>query len=190
MSHEITEILMAAREAPERAADRLLPLIYDQLKALAQRHLGRENPGHTLQATALVHEAYVHLVDQTRATFRDRHHFFAVAATAMRRILVDHARTKGRTKRGGDRKRIELDMVVDLAADTGIDLPSLDAALERLNQVDERKAKLVDLRFFAGLTIEEAAEVLELSPATAKRDWIVAKGILYRELTGEKLLSE
>lgn len=183
---EVTLILQNAVSGDSRAADRLLPLIYDELRELAQRQLRRESPAHTLQPTALVHEAYLHLVDQSKASFNDRHHFFAVAATAMRRILIDHARSRGRVKRGGGQRRVELDAAVDAVAASGVDLQELDAAMLKLGEVDARKAKLVELRFFGGLTIEEAAKVLEISPATAKRDWVVAKGFLYREITGEQ----
>ncbi len=187
---EVTLILRDAVGGDARAADRLLPLIYDELREMAQRQLGRESPAHTLQPTALVHEAYLHLVDQSRASFHDRHHFFAVAATAMRRILIDHARTRGRLKRGSGQKRVELDAAVDAVAESGVDLQDLDAAMTRLEAVDARKSKLVELRFFGGLTIEEAAKVLDVSPATAKREWVVAKGFLYREITGEQVPNE
>lgn len=187
---QVTLILREVVEGDERAADRLLPLIYDDLRAMAQRQLGNESPGHTLQPTALVHEAYLHLVDQSQATFHDRHHFFAVAATAMRRILIDHARTRGRVKRGGGQKRVELDAAVDAVVASGVDLQDLDVAMKKLDAVDARKAKLVELRFFGGLTIEQAAEVMGISPATAKREWAVARGFLYREVTGEQAPNE
>jgi RNA polymerase sigma factor (TIGR02999 family) len=182
---QVTLMLHEVADGNVRAADQLLPLVYDELRALASRNLGRERSGHTLQATALVHEAYLHLVDQTRASFRDRQHFFAVAATAMRRILVDHARTHGRLKRGAGLQRQQLDLVVENMTTSGVDPEGLNEALNKLSQVDARKARLVELRFFGGLTIEEAAQVLEIAPATAKRDWLVAKGFIYREMTGE-----
>lgn len=183
---DVTIMLRNMATGDPRAADKLLPLIYDELRDMARRQLVNERASHTLQATALVHEAYLHLVDQAQATFNDRHHFFAVAAVAMRRILVDHARTRGRQKRGGELQRVELDAAVDAVADSGIDLQELDSALQRLSDVDSRKAKLVELRFFGGLTIEAAASVLSISPATAKREWVIAKGFLFRELNGEQ----
>ena len=139
-SADLTLILHESVGGDARAADRLLPLIYDELRQMAQRQLGRESPAHTLQSTALVHEAYLHLVDQSRASIHDRDHFFAVAATAMRRILIDHARTRGRVKRGGGQKRVELDAAVDAVAESGVDLQDLDAALKRLEAVDVRKS--------------------------------------------------
>jgi RNA polymerase sigma factor (TIGR02999 family) len=182
---EVTLFLQEAAAGSSKAADRLLPLVYGELRALAQRQLGRESAGHTLQATALVHEAYLRLIDQTKARFQDRNHFFAVAATAMRRILIDHARTRGRAKRGGGAVRVELDAAADAAAASGIDLIALDDAMVKLEAVDPRKARLVELRYFGGLTIEETAALLDISLATAKREWLVAKGFLYREMTGE-----
>ena len=182
---DVTLLLRNAVGGDARASDQLLPLIYAELKEMAQRQLRRESPGHTLQPTALVHEAYLHLVDQSGASFHDRHHFFAVAATAMRRILIDHARTRGRLKRGGGQHRVDLDDAVDAVAESGVDLQDLDAAMKALETVDSRKAKLVELRFFVGLTIEQAADVLHISPATAKREWLVAKGFLYRKINGE-----
>jgi len=189
-SPQVTLLLRDAAGGDSRAADRLLPLIYDELRAMAQRQLGREGPAHTLQPTALVHEAYLHLVDQSGANYADRHHFFAVAATAMRRILVDHARTRGRLKRGAGRKRVGLEEAEDVVGQSGVDLQDLDAAMQTLEAIDPRKSKLVELRFFGGLSIEEAASVLGVSVATAKRDWVVAKGLLYREISGRQALDE
>lgn len=182
---QITSLLDDLENGRQGAAQALLPLVYDELRELAGRYFRREPTGHTLQPTALVHEAYLHLVDQTRAGFKDRQHFFAVAATAMRRILIDHARTRGRRRRGGDLKRTELDEVIEGCGQMNLDLLALDEALVRLAAIDPAKARLVELRFFGGLNIDEAAEVLGASPKTVKREWVVAKGWLYRELGGE-----
>ena len=179
---QITSLLDDLGQGRPGAADRLLPLVYDELRDLASRYFRREPTAHTLQPTALVHEAYLQLVDQTRASFKDRQHFFAVAATAMRRILIDHARTRSRIRRGGGRSRTELDEVIDGCEQMNVDLIALDDALEKLANVDPGKARLVELRFFAGMSVEEAAEALGASPRTVKREWTVAKGWLYREL--------
>lgn len=170
-------------------ADHLLATVYDELRELARRELAREGPGHTLQPTALVHEVYLKLAPQDRATITDRSHFFALAAMAMRRVLTDHARGKGRDKRGGGRRRIDLDAVSGAADDSScserIDLLTLDDALRRLEALDARQARLVELRYFAGLTAEAAAEALGISVATANRDWKLAKIWLYREISGD-----
>ena len=184
-SHDVTVLLQSAVAGDSRAADLLLPAVYEELRALAQSQLGRERAGHTLQATALVHEAYVHLVDQSRSNFRDRQHFIAVATTAMRRILVDHARGRGRLKRGGGIARVSLEAVAGIVAAKDVDIVGLDDALAKLAAVDERKSKLVELRFFGGASIEEAADILGVSTATAKREWQVARAFLYREMTVE-----
>jgi RNA polymerase sigma-70 factor (ECF subfamily) len=184
-SHDVTVLLQSAVAGDSRAADLLLPAVYEELRALAQSQLGRERAGHTLQATALVHEAYVHLVDQSRSNFRDRQHFIAVATTAMRRILVDHARGRGRVKRGGGMARVSLEAVAGIVAAKDVDIVGLDDALAKLAAVDERKSKLVELRFFGGASIEEAADIVGVSTATAKREWQVARAFLYREMTVE-----
>lgn len=181
---DITAVLQASDAGDVAATDRLLPLVYDELRALAQSHLAQERAGHTLQATAIVHEAYVRLIDQRRARFRDRHHFFAVAATTIRRVLVDHARSKGRLKRGGEQQRVELDPTVDWSGTRALDLLALDDALRRLHDLHERQARVVELRFFAGLTIAQAAEVLGVGTTTVEDDWAVARAWLGRELEG------
>ena len=162
-----------------------MPLVYDELRSLADRSLRHERSGHTLSGTALVHEAYLKLVDQRQVRWQDRAHFFAVAAQLMRRILVDHARRHGAHKRGGGEPRLSLDEAdAPTPAAPLVDWLALDRALDRLAALDERQARTVELRFFGGLTIEETAEVLQVSPATVKNDWSLARGWLYRELQG------
>ncbi len=164
----------------------LLPLVYDELRQIAYRRMAAERPGHTLQATALVHEAYLRLVGESNPHWRDRGHFFAAAAEAMRRILVDQARRRDAIKRGGDRHRVELDGLEVAAeivsADSSVDIVALDEAIAALEAEDERKATLVKLRYFTGLTVDQAAAALDISPATADRDWAYAKAFLYAEI--------
>jgi RNA polymerase sigma factor (TIGR02999 family) len=179
----VTRLLNAAGAGDPRAASSLLPLVYDQLRALARSRMRRERPDQTLQATALVHEAYVRLVDATAVqNWEGRWHFYAAAAEAMRRILVEHARRRGRLKRGGGMKRVQLD-----AAELTIDQPpdeliALDEALEKLAEEHPEKAHLVKLRYFAGLTIEEAAQALGIGTSTADRHWAYARAWLYRQM--------
>ena len=164
--------------------DDLLPLVYSELHRQAAAYLRRERPNHTLQATALVHEAYLKLVDQRRVEWKSRGHFFAIAAQAMRRILVDHARTRHREKRGGSSEDVPLEEALLAAADEAdVDVIALDEALTRLAEFDPEQERLVELRYFAGLSLEEAADVLGVSRATAAREWAVAKAWLHRELT-------
>jgi RNA polymerase sigma factor (TIGR02999 family) len=185
---EVTRVLAAVEDGDQRAAERLLPLVYDELRRLAAQKLGRETPGQTLQATALVHEAYMRLVqtEQKGSTpsWNSRGHFFAAAAEAMRRILVERAREKKRLKRGGGRNRQELGDIEVSAAVPAIDLLALDIALERLESIDRRKAQLVKLRFLAGLTLEEAAQALGISRSTADADWVYAKSWLRVQIDG------
>jgi RNA polymerase sigma factor (TIGR02999 family) len=179
----VTDLLHLAGAGDPTAVAAVFPLVYDELRQLAHRQLRRESSGHSLNTTALVHEAYLKLVDQTRAQIRDRAHFFAVAATAMRRILVDHARRHGAAKRGAGAKRVPLEMVDGLAPDERADLlVALDAALVRLAALDERQARVVECRFFGGLTEEETAEALGTSARTVKRDWAKARSWLYQAL--------
>jgi RNA polymerase sigma factor (TIGR02999 family) len=185
---DVTGILSAIEQGDPHAAEELLPLVYDELRKLAARWLAQEKPGQTLQATALVHEAYLRLVGahfdpdaQAQARWDSRGHFFAAAAEAMRRILVDSARRKGRPKHGGDRQRVDLDEAVAIT-DPPQDLAALDQALTKLAREEPRKAELVKLRFFAGLTIPEAAKILGISTATAERYWSYARVWLYAEL--------
>lgn len=184
-SSPITELLIRAGAGDREALDRVFPLIYDELNRLARRELRREADGHTLSATALVHEAFLRLADQRRAGWRDRAHFMAIAATAMRRILIDHARRHRSEKRGGSLRRVPLESV-DLPADDRAELLlALDAALIRLNGIAERQARVVECRFFGGLTEEETAVALGIGLRTAKRDWAMAKSWLYQEIYGE-----
>jgi RNA polymerase sigma factor (TIGR02999 family) len=185
---EVTLILSAISEGDPHAAEQLLPLVYDELRKLAAQKLAQEKPGQTLEATALVHEAYLRLVDVDKPQHWDsRGHFFAAAAEAMRRILIDQARRKQSSKHGGQLQRLELDAGALLAAseDQGTDdLLPLDEALRQLESEDPRKAHLVKLRYFAGLSLPDAAQALGISTATAKRDWVYARSWLYGKLHG------
>ena len=181
----ITQLLLEVRAGDGLAMERLFPLIYDQLHGIAHHALRGERTGHTFATTDLVHEAYLKLVDQTRVQWQDRRHFFAVASRAMRRILVDYARRHATAKRGGARRPVTLDenvMTVDDRADT---LVALNEALGHLEALDERLAKVVECRFFGGLTEAETADVLGITARTVRRDWVKAKGWLYRELSQE-----
>jgi len=169
----------------KEALDKLMPAVYDELRRQAARYLRRERAGHTLQTTALIHEAYVRLVDQRNVEWQNRAHFFGIAAQMMRRILVDHARTKKRAKRGGSDVKISLADATILVKEQDLDVVALDEALTRLAEIDEQQSRIVELRFFSGLTVEETAEVMGISPATVKRDWSMAKAWLHRELSGE-----
>jgi RNA polymerase sigma factor (TIGR02999 family) len=184
--HEITRVLSAIEQGEPDAAAQLLPLVYDELRKLAAQKLAQERPGQTLQATALVHDAYLRLVDvETAQQWNSRGHFFAAAAEAMRRILVENARRKHRWKHGGGRQRVELDGL-ELAVELPVDnLLALDDALERLAAQDVQAARLVNLHCFAGLSIEQSAELLSLSARTAYRDWAFARAWLYRQIRGE-----
>ena len=178
--NDVTRILLAVEQGDPRAAEQLLPLVYDELRKLAAQKLGQEKPGQTLQATALVHEAYVRLVEADEAPrFDSRGHFFAAAAEAMRRILIDRARHKQSRKAGGGLHRLDLDNIEPaIEDDVGNDLIALDEALRQLEAKDSRKAELVKLRFFAGLTAEQAAETLGVSLSTAEKDWAYARSWL------------
>jgi RNA polymerase sigma factor (TIGR02999 family) len=181
---EVTQILQQIEQGESVAAEKLLPLVYDELRKLAASRLAQENPGQTLQPTALVHEAYLRLVDVEQAqAWKSRGHFFAAAARAMRRILVDAARRKRRAKHGGDRKRVAFDEIAAAAPDFRYDLVQLDDALARLAAEDPQAARLVELRHFVGQSIPEAAKVLGISPRTADRLWSFARAWLHREIT-------
>jgi RNA polymerase sigma factor (TIGR02999 family) len=183
-SRNITELLVAWSDGDRAALDELMPLVYDELRGLASAYLARERPGHTLQTTALVHEAYLKLVDQRRVQWQNRAHFFGIAAQMMRRILVSHARAHRAEKRGRGAQPLSLDEVPELSAKPKVDLVALDDALDRLTEIDPRQGRVVELRFFGGLSIDEAGEVLSLSPATVGREWTMAKAWLYKELGG------
>jgi RNA polymerase sigma factor (TIGR02999 family) len=181
---EVTGILQAIEQGDPSAAERLLPLVYEELRALAARRLAREQPGQTLDATALVHEVYLRLVDVERAQhWNSRGHFFAAAAQAMRRILVESARRKGRARHGGGRRRVDLDEACAVAEGPCEDLLALDEALTRLEQADAVAARLVHLRFFAGLSMPQAAQALGLSLRSAERNWTYARTWLHRALS-------
>jgi RNA polymerase sigma factor (TIGR02999 family) len=181
---DVSAILRAWSDGDREALDRLTPIVYAELHRLARRYMARERPGHTMQASALVNEAYMRLVDYNRMQWQNRAHFFAVAAQVMRRILVDHARRRN-AKRGGGVPQVPLDDVVVLDPDASPDLVALDDALRALATVDSRKGQVVEMRFFGGLSVEEIAAVLHVSPVTVMRDWRSAKAWLYRELSGE-----
>jgi RNA polymerase sigma factor (TIGR02999 family) len=180
---DATGLLLAWSRGETGALDRLMPLVHHELHTLAVRYMSRERAGHVLQPTALVHEAYLRLVDVNRIQWRDRTHFLAVAARTMRRILVDVARQRGRGKRGGGRPPQALDEAADVAVEPTADLVALHDALTTLASFDPRMSQVVELRFFGGLTVEETADVLDVSPETVMRDWKTAKGWLLRELT-------
>lgn len=181
---EITQLLRQSSEGDTDAMDRLVPVVYDELRALAASYLRRERPDHTLQPTALANEAYVRLVDQRVVQWNNRSHFFGIAAQLMRRILVDHARAHSAGKRGGHAQRVPLDEAVAWTTPRDVDLIALDEALTHLSQHDARKAKVVELRFFGGMSVDETAEVLGVAAVTVMRDWTMAKAYLLREMTG------
>jgi RNA polymerase sigma factor (TIGR02999 family) len=183
LTHEVTQMLQAWGEGSSEALNELLPLVYTELRRQASRALRRERREHTLQTTALVHEAYLRLAEQRNARWQNRAHFYAIAARMMRRILVDYAKAQHREKRGGDDARVPLDETVLIANDErSIDLLALDEALTRLAAMDEQQSRIVELRYFSGMSIEETAEALGISPATVKRDWRMAKAWLHNEL--------
>ncbi len=182
----VTQMLVDWSRGNREAAVQLMPLVYDELRLIARGYLQRERSDHTLQATALVHEAYLRMVDQTQLTWKNRAHFFGVAARVMRRILVDHARRHRAGKRGGAWAKVELDEARLSAGSRPLDLVVLDEALMDLAKLDPRQSEIVELRFFGALTFEEAAEVLDVSPRTVRRDWRIAKAWLRREIFGEK----
>ncbi len=182
---DVTQILQEVRDGDGDAPARLMPLVYDELRRLADHYLRQERPDHTLQPTALVHEAYLKLVDQTSVDWQNRAHFFGVSAQVMRQILVDHARRHRASKRGGLQQKLTLDEAIDYSQPLDVDLVALDDALTALAQLDARQSKIVELRFFGGLTIEETAVALGISPATVKVDWGMAKAWLRREIRRE-----
>lgn len=179
----VTELLNDWSKGNKEALDQLVPLVYDELRRQAARYLRREQVGHTLQTTALIHEAYLRLVDQRSVHWQNRAQFFGIAGQMMRRILVDHARTKKRAKRGGSDIRVSLDQAVAISSKKDLDIVALDEALGRLEEIDPQQSRIVELRFFSGLSVEETAAVLGISAATVKRDWSVAKAWLHREIS-------
>ena len=184
--HDVTGLLLSWRQGDAAALDRLVPLVYDELRRVARRHLQRELPGHALQATALVHEVYLRLVDVERLTLNGRTHFFAVAAKLMRQVLVDQARRQHADKRGGGATMVSLDDVSPAAQPPSVDVLALDEALAALASIDARQSHVVELRFFAGLNIDEAAEALGISPATVEREWALARAWLFRRLSPQE----
>lgn len=180
---DVTQLLVAWSDGDQAALDELIPLVYEELHRLAQRRLGRERGGHTLQPTALVHEAYLRLIDQKQVRWQNRAHFFAVAAQLMRRILVDYARRRHYAKREGGALRVTFDEAELVSQERAADVVALDDALTALASLDPRKSQIVELRFFGGLSIEETAEALGVSPGTVMRDWTLAKAWLQREIS-------
>jgi len=179
---DVTALLGQLTEGDEKAASKLIPLVYRELRRLAGGYMRRERSDHTLQPTALVHEAYLKLIEQRSVDWQGRSHFFGIAAQMMRRILIDHARGHLRNKRGAGEKPVPLDEALVFAAEQSLELVRLDQSLERLAQIDPRQSKIVELRFFGGLTVEQTADVLGISPKTVKRDWSVAKAWLHGDL--------
>jgi RNA polymerase sigma-70 factor (ECF subfamily) len=186
-SGQVTRLLHAWSDGDQGALERLLPLVEAELRRIARAYMARERRDHTLQATALVNEAFVRLVDARGLRWHDRAHFFGISARLMRRVLVDHARARGYRKRGGGAQRVTLTEVIAMSRGPDLDVLALDRALERLATVDERKSRVIELRFFGGLNVEETAEVLHVSNDTVKRDWRLARLWLVRELKGTSL---
>ncbi len=180
---EITQLLLNWSKGDQAALDQLIPLVYPELRKLARRYMGRESPEHTLQTSALINEAYLRLVDQQAVEWNDRAHFFAVAAQVMRHILIDHARSHLYGKRGAGAQHVPLDGVAVTAQERATELVALDDALTSLAKIDERKGKIIELRFFGGLSVDETAEVMNVSPVTVMREWRAAKAWLHREVS-------
>ena len=185
-SPNITELLRAWGDGDQSALEHLTPLVYQELHSLARRHMSRENEGHTLQATALIHEVYLRLVEFQNVRWQDRAHFYAVCARLMRRILIDFARSHGSLKRGGSDRKLTLEEGLVVSADVPAELMDLEQALTKLAVDDPRKSSVVELRFFGGLTVKETAEVLKVSPDTVMRDWSMARAWLLREMDGSQ----
>jgi RNA polymerase sigma factor (TIGR02999 family) len=182
--HEITQLLEDWSNGNQAALDKLYPLVYDELRRMARRYMNRERKDHTLQTTALINEAYLRLVEQRHVHWQNRAHFFAISAQIMRRILIDHARRYNYAKRGAGAQKISLDETAVAARDRATELLSLDEALHRLAEIDPRRSRVVELRFFGGLDNDEIAAVLKISPNTVTRDWNLARAWLYQELSG------
>ena len=188
--HRLTALLDDWRNGVNDAPDELFRLVYHELKRIARRHMRNEAPGHSLQTTALVNEAYIRLLDQAHVSWQNRAHFYAIAAQTMRRILVDRARGRARIKRGGDAYRISLDQADGFDVESSKDLLALDEALQVLASIDPRRSRVVELRFFGGLTNAEIAEVLEVAPNTVIRDWNMARAWLYHEISGKEVVGD
>ena len=184
-SPDITELLLAWNNGDRGALDNLMPIVYNELRRLAQHHMRFEAPEHTLQATVLVNEAYLRLVNQERVNWQNRAHFFGAAAQIIRRVLVDHARARDRLKRGGSAVKVTLHDEVVAAKEVELDIVALDHALKALAKLDPQQERIIEMRFFAGLSIEDTAAALNISPATVKRDWATARAWLYREMTSK-----
>lgn len=181
-AHSVTQLLQRWNNGDREALDKLMPLIYEELRRMARRYMGQQNPGHTLQSTALIHEAYLRLVKQKDKHFQNRAHFFGVAAQAMRHILVDYARARNATKRGGHARPVSLEEAALVTQERAAELIAFDEALKELESLSTRQGRVVELRYFGGLTVEETAAVLEVSPETVMRDWSMAKTWLHRAL--------
>ncbi|HMV47745.1 MAG TPA: sigma-70 family RNA polymerase sigma factor [Blastocatellia bacterium] len=181
ISSEVTQLLLAWGDGDEAARDRLLPLVYDELRRLARHHMRREQPGHTLQTSALIHEAFLRMIEQT-VPWQNRAHFFGIAARLMRQILVNHAVARRSLKRGGDQQQVSLTAAADLSSGRAVEILALDEALKSLAELDQRKSHIIELRFFGGLTNEEIAEVMGISLSTVEREWRLAKAWLQREM--------
>src|SRR2546423_6488694 len=184
---QVTQLLSAWRGGDSAALDRLIPLVQPELQRLAHRYMSKERPGHTLQTTVLVHDAYLQLADQTHPDWQNRAHFFAVAAQLMRRIMVDHARQRQALKRGGGALKVTLDEAAHAVEERAVELLALDEALEKLAAFDKRKADVVEMRYFGGLTMEEIADVLKVHVNTVSREWSAARAWLFATLSGERL---
>ena len=182
-THEVTKLLKAWSDGDQSALDKLMPLVYEELHRLAHQHMRREKPGHMLQTSALLNEAYVRLVDQSRVHWENRGHFFGIAARLMRQILVDEARRRSFAKRGGGTIQVPLDEAGTIMRQQLVNVVALDDAMKSLEKIDERKSRIVELRFFGGMSIEETAEVLKVSPGTVMRDWTFARAWLRKEMS-------
>jgi len=184
-THEVTQLLIDWSNGDRAALDKLMPLLDEELRRLAHRYMRQERAGHTLQTTALINEAFLRLVNRKNLQWQNRAHFFGIAANLMRTILVDHARSHASAKRGGGAHKLELNEALVVSQQKASEVVALDEALKQLALIDPRQSRIVELRFFGGLTVEEAAEVLQLSPVTIKREWSTAKAWLYHELAGQ-----
>jgi RNA polymerase sigma factor (TIGR02999 family) len=181
-TQEITQLLLAWGNGDHSALERLMPMVYEEMRKMARRYMNRQRPGHTLQTTALVNEAYLRLVDSSQVRWQNRAHFFAISAQLMRRILVDFARSRSNLKRGGGAQRVSIGEATEVSSTAGVDLVALDDALKALSAFDPRQSQIVELRYFGGLSEEEIAEALKISTRTVRREWSQARAWLYREL--------